>query len=307
MPQVLLDLLELRRGIDRADVGVLVDRIADDQRLHPVLELCDHFLGDRFLHQQPRARAADVALVEEDAVDDALDRLVERGVREDDVGRLAAELERVALRRAGEPALDQPADLGRAGERDLVDVGVLDERGAGFTRAGDDVHDARRQPDVADQLGELERGERRRLRGLQHHRVAAGERRRDLPRRHQQRKVPRDDLAGNAERSRAPPRECVVELVRPAGVVEEVRRGQRHVDVARFADRLAAVERLDHRELARPLLQRARDPVQVLAALGGFAASTSSAARRAVPPPPRDRRRRRRPARPARAALRSPD
>jgi hypothetical protein len=34
-----------------------------------------------------------MALVEEDAVDDALHRLVERGVLEDDVGRLAAEFE----------------------------------------------------------------------------------------------------------------------------------------------------------------------------------------------------------------------
>jgi hypothetical protein len=49
-----------------------------------------------------------------------------------------------------------------------------------------------------------------------------------------------------------------------------VRRGERHVDVARFADRLAAVHRFDHRELACPLLQRACDAVQVLAALGGL-------------------------------------
>jgi hypothetical protein len=34
-----------------------------------------------------------VALVEEDAVDDALDRLVDGRVVEDDVGRLAAEFE----------------------------------------------------------------------------------------------------------------------------------------------------------------------------------------------------------------------
>ena len=51
-------------------------------------------LGDRLLHEQPRARAAHLGLVEVDAVDDALDRLVERGVVEDDVRRLAAELER---------------------------------------------------------------------------------------------------------------------------------------------------------------------------------------------------------------------
>ena len=87
----------------------------------------DQLVGDRLLHEQPRARAADVALVEEDAVDDALDGLVERRVVEDDVGRLAAELERQPLAGAGQRALDDLADLGRAGERDLVDAGVLDD------------------------------------------------------------------------------------------------------------------------------------------------------------------------------------
>ena len=105
-------------------------------------------LGDRLLHEEPRAGAADVALVEVDAVDDPLDRLVERAVVEDDVRRLAAELERQLLAGAGEPPLDRLADLGRAGERDLVDVGV-DERGARAAVAGDDVDDARRQLGLA--------------------------------------------------------------------------------------------------------------------------------------------------------------
>ena len=99
----LADLLELRLRVDRADVGVLVERVADAQRREAPLELLDQRLVDRLLHEQPRARAADVALVEVDAVDDPLDRLVERGVVEDDVRRLAAELERqplVAARRA---------------------------------------------------------------------------------------------------------------------------------------------------------------------------------------------------------------
>ena len=69
-------------------------------------------------------------------------------------------------------------------------------------------------------------------------------------------------------RPRAPVRERVLELVGPARVVEEVRRGERQVDVARLLDRLAAVERLQHGELARALLQQPRDPEQVLRALG---------------------------------------
>jgi hypothetical protein len=48
-----------------------------------------------------------------------------------------------------------------------------------------------------------------------------------------------------------------------------VRRSERQVDVARLTNRLAAVKRLEHGELARALLQDARDSVQVLRALGG--------------------------------------
>ena len=63
-------------------------------------------------------------------------------------------------------------------------------------------------------------------------------------------------------------REGVVELVGPAGVVEEVGRGQGQVDVAGLLDRLAAVHRLQDRELPRPLLQGPGDPVEVLGPLG---------------------------------------
>ena len=98
------------------------------------LSRVEQLLGDRLLDQQPRAGAADVALVEEDAVDDALDRLVDRGVVEDDVGRLAAELQGDPLAGAGHRPGDRPADLGRAGERHLVDVRVLDQRAAGRRR-----------------------------------------------------------------------------------------------------------------------------------------------------------------------------
>ena len=116
------DLLELGLRIDRADVRVLVERVADADRREPVLELVDERLGDRLLDEQARARAADLALVEVDAVDDALDRLVERRVIEDDVGGLAAELEREALVGPGHALGDEPADLGGAREGDLVDA-----------------------------------------------------------------------------------------------------------------------------------------------------------------------------------------
>src|SRR3954471_2787280 len=140
----LFDLLELLARVDRADVGVLVERVADTERRQSPLQLLDQRLVDRFLHEQTGAGAANVALIEIDPVDDSLDRLVEGAVVEDDVRGLAAELERQLLLRAGQLALDPLADFGRPGEGDLVDLG-LDERGARASVAGDDVDDTRRQ------------------------------------------------------------------------------------------------------------------------------------------------------------------
>ncbi len=73
--------------------------------------------------------------------------------------------------------------------------------------------------------------------------------------------------AATPERPGSAPGEGVVELVRPAGVVEEVGRRQRDVDVAALLDRLAGVHRLDHGELAGALLHDPRDAVEVLGAL----------------------------------------
>ena len=112
------------------------------------LRRASDFLCDAFLDEQPRAGAADVALVEEDAVDDAFDGLVERGVVEDDVGRLAAEFEGEFFAGAGEGALDDFADFGGAGEGDLGGERMVDHGGSGFAGAGDDVDDAGRQAGV---------------------------------------------------------------------------------------------------------------------------------------------------------------
>ena len=69
-----------------------------------------------------RAGAADVALIEINAGDDAFDGLIDRRVFENDVGGFAAELEREFLFRSGDRLGEKLADIGRAGERDLVDV-----------------------------------------------------------------------------------------------------------------------------------------------------------------------------------------
>ena len=58
-------------------------------------------------------------------------------------------------------------------------------------------------------------------------------------------------------------RQLPLHELRPAGVVVEVPRHERHVDVARLADRLAVVERLEHGEQPAVLLHLPRERVEV--------------------------------------------
>ena len=95
-------------------------RIFDDQRF-----------GDALLHQQARARAADLPLVEPDSIDQAFHCAVEVGVFEDDEWGFAAEFERETFVACGGCAANGASDFGRSGECNLVDIGMLDQRLAG--------------------------------------------------------------------------------------------------------------------------------------------------------------------------------
>ena len=145
-------------------------------------------------------------------------------------------------------------DLGRAGEADLGDVGMLDQPlPDDRARADDDVDDALREPRLERELAEPQRRQRRELGGLQHDGVPARERRAELPARDVEREVPGHDQADDAERlaeghvdaARDRDRLAVV-LVDGAGV--EVEDLGDHADLAaRARDRLADVARLEPR------------------------------------------------------------
>ena len=144
-----------------------------------LLDFLDHLLDelvvDLLLDEEAAAGAAALALVEEEGEVRAFDGRVEIGVGEDDVGALAAELERDALEvRAGGGLHDQLADLGAAGEGDLVDVVVLgDGRAGGLAVAGDDVDARRREARFHRELADARGAEQRRLLGgLQHARCS---------------------------------------------------------------------------------------------------------------------------------------
>ena len=105
-----------------------------------------NFVEDSFFDEEPRARAAALAVIEEDGAGGAGNGGVEIGVVEYDVRRFAAQFERDFFQIAGRRVHDQLADFGRAGERDFVDIWMRGKRGAGcFAVAGDDVDDAVRE------------------------------------------------------------------------------------------------------------------------------------------------------------------
>src|SRR4029453_11806688 len=94
---VALDPVQLFGGDQRAHVRGLVGRRADVDALGDLDQAGDHLVVDRAGHQQAAARGTDLALMEEDGVDRPVDREVEIGVLEDDVGRLAAEFDQHLL------------------------------------------------------------------------------------------------------------------------------------------------------------------------------------------------------------------
>src|SRR5439155_20109059 len=114
---VLADLLilpyavELVAADDRAHFRVAVDAPSDLDRPGLVAHGVDEFPVDRPLHQNPAAGGTDFALVDEHAEERAVDRRLEIGVGEKDIGRFAPELERDFFQRAGRAAHDRLAHL----------------------------------------------------------------------------------------------------------------------------------------------------------------------------------------------------
>ncbi len=66
---------------------------------------------NRFLHKQSAAGAADMSLVEVDSVDNAFDRLINRGILKNDIRRFASQLQRASLLGARDRFLDDLANL----------------------------------------------------------------------------------------------------------------------------------------------------------------------------------------------------
>ncbi len=194
--------LALGAGHHRPEVDALVGGIAHGQAGHRFGEAGHQVVVDAGPRHHPAGGGAVLAGVVVAADLHGFDHGLEVGVVEHQHRGLAAELEVDARQAVGGGLGDGLARADASRQRDQADQRVGDERSAGgLALAGDHVEHARRQDLVlGDELGHAQRGEGGELGGLEHHGVAGGEGRTDLPDGHHQRVVPRGDGPHHAER-----------------------------------------------------------------------------------------------------------
>ena len=188
-------------GGERAEVRRRVERVAGAQLPGQRDEPLDDRVQHGPLDEQPRRRDAGLARVVEDAPDAAAHGGVEVGVGEDDVRRLAAELEHDLLeRRRREPSRPcGPSATLPVNEMPSM-PGCAAEQRARRAGAGDDVDEPGGDAGLDRQLRHAQRRERRQLGRLHDDAVAAGERDRDAADEEAHRPVPGDDDPGHADR-----------------------------------------------------------------------------------------------------------
>ena len=123
--------------------------------------------------------------------------------------------------------------------------------------AGDDVDHAGWQSGFGAEASESEGCERCGGVGFKDDGIAAGQRRGEFPGGHQQGEIPWNDLTADAYRLWLASGKGEVEFVGPSGVVEKVGGDEWQMEVARFSDRVAALQRLEHSEGSRFFLNEA--------------------------------------------------
>lgn len=202
--QVGQDLVKLLLGRLGADHGVGVQRVATLDRLDLLHHHFHEVVVDRLLHQGARWAGAHFALVEErqhQAFGSFFDecRFRFHDVGEEDIRRLAAQLNGRRNDVLGRRVHDVRAHRGRTGEGDLGDTLAGRQGFAGFL--AETVHNVQYawRQQVADQFHQYADAQRGLLGGLEYHAVAGGQGRGEFPGGHQQREVPRDDLADHAQ------------------------------------------------------------------------------------------------------------
>jgi len=196
------DLLALHRRHHRADVGVGVGRVADNQRVGVLHEGGEIVVVDVLHHVEALGRGADLPGVEVGGPGAAFGGdphpAVARHVGTDDERVLAAHLQVDARDPLRSRRGDLLAGADRAGEGDAVDALVGGDRSADLPVASQQVDGAAGK--VVDASGEHQGRDRCQLRRLADGGVAGRQRRGELPGQQQQRVIPGHDAADDPDR-----------------------------------------------------------------------------------------------------------
>ena len=190
------------RGVatcERADVGLLVERVPDHVAAYGVDERRDETVPDAVVHVDPLDRTAALAGVVEGAVRHGGGRGTDVDVVADVDGVLAAELELEPQepRRHGGRHLD--ARRMRAGEADRIDA-LLDEHGADVAATHDGLEAVRGDARFMHQLGDRQTRQRGELARLVDDRIAGEQCRQEHVGGDEPGVVPRRDVGHHAER-----------------------------------------------------------------------------------------------------------
>src|SRR5438093_4079826 len=247
--EVRADAVVLFFADQRAHFRFAIQRCAQLDALGFFRHGVDEFRINSLLDEDAAAGGANFSLVDEDSEKRAVNGGFPIGAIEEDVGRLAAELESDALEGVRGAFDYNFSDGGAARECNLIHSGMSDERGScGFTKAVDNVDDAGRQAQFFEPVGDFHHGKRRLLGRLEDAGAARGDGGSELPGSHHQRIVPGNDLSGDANGFAKGKTQCICRngidvaqnFVREAGVIFETGRDVGDV-VFCFHDGLAGI------------------------------------------------------------------
>ncbi|MNF74186.1 hypothetical protein D3C84_562130 [compost metagenome] len=229
------------------------------------------------MQDQARAGNTSLALVVEDCPGCAVDRGVQVGVGEDNVGALAAQLKLHAFEITLRGLNDAATGGGGTGKGDLAHIRVLGQALAGAVAvARHHVDHTGGETDFVHQLGDAQGRQRSDFRRFDHHGVAGCQGRAHFPAGEHQREVPRHNLPDHTdglalyviEESGLDRNHRAFDLVGDAAEVTEAGGGTRHVERPRIANRVTGVQRFQLRQFFGVFFDLVRQPQQQAPALG---------------------------------------
>jgi hypothetical protein len=214
---------------DRADPGLGIGGGADVQIGHGRREALRELLHDLFMDVEPVRRRACLASVPELRQQGPRHGTVQVGVLGHDERRVPSELHRGVDHAIGRLSKQDPADVGRSGERDLADAWILQPLGhyCRCVKAGHGVDNAVRDTGLDEESRDRKRRQRSLRRGLQHCGATRGQGRGELPRDHGSGEGPGRHERGDTNRPmgddgpRPAARRLAVTAIAPNGLLRE--------------------------------------------------------------------------------------